>query len=473
MPEQRSRLSNGACRLSAIARARHAIFACASTVTVLVLVTAATKANGRFPERLVGHGGPIMAISVDVAGSRVLTGSFDYSLILRALDGGEDDVLHRLFGHEAAVNDVAFVPGTDRAVSVSDDGSFAVWDLTAGRLLKRFPDKPDKVLDVAVSGDGQYAAAARWDGTARVFDLNGLSEISRCEGHHGNVNAVAFSADGATLYTAAYDGVVRAFETATGKERAQIHRHGWGVNVLTRVDDVLVFGGLDGTLAKVDIRTGETTELAEAERPFLSLGVSADGSRLAAGSGDGHIRVFSTADWTVLEDYSTAYGPVWGLAFADLAGRNLYYSGLDDFAILWQVSPRRPFDQPKGIFPRRFQLTDDMSSGERQFQRKCSVCHTLQKDGKNRAGPTLYGLFGRKAGSLPGYPYSDSLRSADITWNEDTIARLFDDGPDIVTPGSKMPLQRLKNIEDRDALIAFLKQATDPKNRQSQGDMGQ
>ena len=109
-----------------------------------------------------------------------------------------------------------------------------------------------------------------------------------------------------------------------------------------------------------------------------------------------------------------------------------------------------------------------MSTGERQFQRKCSICHTLKKEGENRAGPTLYRLFGRKAGSLPDYPYSDSLLNADIIWDEETIARLFDDGPDIVTPGSKMPLQRLKNIEDRDALIAFLKHATDPKAKQSE-----
>ena len=305
------------------------------------------------------------------------------------------------------------------------------------------------------------------------IDLQSLSEVARCEGHRGSVNAVAFSEDGRVLYTAAYDGAIRAFDTETGKEKAQIHRSGWGVNVLVRIGNVLVFGGLDGTLARVDVTSGQVAELVKSDRPFLSLALSADGTRLAAGSGDGHIRVFSTADWMVLEDYKTPYGPVWGLAFADRAGGSLYHTGLDDFAILWPVTPRRPFDQPKGVFPRRFQLTEDMSVGERQFQRKCSVCHTLEKDGKNRAGPTLFGVFGRRAGSLPGYPYSDSLRNADITWNEETIGKLFGDGPDILTPGSKMPIQRLKNIEDLDALIAFLQQATDPNNQTSKGDSDQ
>ncbi|HSM39761.1 MAG TPA: c-type cytochrome [Afifellaceae bacterium] len=430
-------------------------------------------AAGTLPAKLAGHGGPIMAVAVDPASKRVLTASFDYSIIFHNLTTGGETIVHRLFGHEAAVNDVAFVPGSDLAISVSDDGSFAIWDLEKGSLVKRFTDTPDKVLDLDVSDDGRLAAIARWDGTARVFSISEQREIARLEGHRGNVNAVAFSADAATLYTASYDGTIRAWDLADAKEKAMVHDHGWGVNVLARHAGALVFGGLDGTLARVDIASRESVEMAKSDRPVLSLNLSADGSRLAAGFGDGHIRIFRTEDWSALEDYDTAYGPVWGLDFADAGGNNLYHSGLDDFAILWQVDPRKPFDRPQGVYPRRFQMTADMSVGERQFQRKCSVCHTLERDGGNRAGPTLYKLFGRKAGSVPGYPYSDSLRNSGIVWTEQTVAKLFDEGPDIITPGSKMPLQRLKNIEDRDALIAFLKTATDPEAGFRQGDIGQ
>jgi cytochrome c len=224
----------------------------------------------------------------------------------------------------------------------------------------------------------------------------------------------------------------------------------------------LAFGGLDGTIAHIDLETGSVHVLGKAERPVLSLGLSADGGRLAAGDGDGRIRVFNTPDWALAEEYSNPNGPVWGLAFADLDGKTVYHSGLDDFAVLWQVEPRQPFEPPRTVFPRRFQISADMGPGERQFQRKCSVCHTLDKDDRNRAGPTLFGVFGRKAGTLPGYPYSEGLRKSDIVWNEETIARLFDHGPDVVTPGTKMPIQRLKSPADRDALIAFLKTATAP-----------
>jgi cytochrome c len=445
-----------------------AVRASAYLVSLLAPVThgAAFAQAEPLPETLTGHGGPVMAIEIDPETRQALTASFDYSVMLWSLEGEAGKVEERLIGHNAAVNDVAFVPHSRRAVSVSDDGSAIIWDLATGTALKRLQGTPDKVVDVAVSADGRFAAIARWDDTARLIDLQSTEEVRRFEGHHGNVNAVAFGADGGTLYTGSYDGTIRAWDLATGAERGVVHDHGWGVNALLVVDETLVFGGLDGTLARVSPVTGETVELAHPDAPVLSLTVTADGSRIAAGFGDGTIRVFAVATWTLLEEYDNVYGPVWGLAFADAAGTSLYHTGLDDFAAFWRVQPRKPFEEPKSRFPRRFQVRADTDAGRLQFQRKCSVCHTLEADGKNRAGPTLYGIFGRKAGSLPGYPYSDGLKNSDIVWTEETIAELFDHGPDVVTPGSKMPLQRMTDEQARDDLIAFLKQATMPEGVQ-------
>ena len=103
-----------------------------------------------------------------------------------------------------------------------------------------------------------------------------------------------------------------------------------------------------------------------------------------------------------------------------------------------------------------------MSNGELQFARKCSVCHTLNADGKRRAGPTLFEVFGRRAGTLEGYPYSNALLNSDIVWDAESIGRLFSDGPDVVLPGTKMPIQRMKNRQDREDLISYLEQMTKP-----------
>jgi cytochrome c len=76
------------------------------------------------------------------------------------------------------------------------------------------------------------------------------------------------------------------------------------------------------------------------------------------------------------------------------------------------------------------------------------------------AGPSLHGIFGRRMGSLAGYPYSPRLARGDITWTPETVADLFTRGPDVVTPGTTMPVQRLGDPAAMAALIRFLEVAT-------------
>jgi cytochrome c len=92
--------------------------------------------------------------------------------------------------------------------------------------------------------------------------------------------------------------------------------------------------------------------------------------------------------------------------------------------------------------------------------RACVACHTLSPDEGNRAGPTLAGIFGRRIASLPGYRFSEPLKTLDIVWTPETVAKLFEVGPAAYTPGTKMPEQTIGSAEDRDALVKFLEKAT-------------
>jgi len=69
-------------------------------------------------------------------------------------------------------------------------------------------------------------------------------------------------------------------------------------------------------------------------------------------------------------------------------------------------------------------------------------------------------VFGRRIGTLDGYPYSEALRKLDIVWSAETIGKLFELGPEEFTPGTKMPLQKMTDRAQRDALIAYLEVAT-------------
>lgn len=431
-------------------------------VPALLILCLASSQAGAWPDRLEGHGGPVRGIAVSVDRSELLSASFDYAIIHRGLAATDSPILHRLFGHEAAVNDVEFVPGRPLALSGSDDGSVGIWDLDEGALVTRFRDTGDKILDVTVSDDGAVAASAGWDQTARVYDLESLTERAVMRGHDGNVNTVALAGEGNILYSGSYDGTVRQWNARSGEQLRIILKHGWGVNIVRVLPDEthLLYGAVDGASGIVDIASGEVVaEFEPFAGPVLAAAIDTKHRLAAIGSATGHLRVYRLDDWALIHEYSTAYGPIWSVDFAP-DGMAIYRAGLDDFVSLVSLEPGAPLDVAETDFPRRFQLTDDMDPGERQFARKCSVCHTLTPDDANRAGPTLYGVFGRRVGTLPDYPYSDALKNSDIIWTEETISRLFDHGPDIVLPGTKMPVQRLKDPGELAALVAFLKRAT-------------
>ena len=95
-----------------------------------------------------------------------------------------------------------------------------------------------------------------------------------------------------------------------------------------------------------------------------------------------------------------------------------------------------------------------IEEGRAGFRNICATCHTSEPN-KNRIGPSLYGVIGRRAGSAPGFDYSDAMRRAQVTWSEDTLDRYLSD-PKSFVPGNKMPYLGVKNAEQRKDIISYL-----------------
>jgi cytochrome c len=86
----------------------------------------------------------------------------------------------------------------------------------------------------------------------------------------------------------------------------------------------------------------------------------------------------------------------------------------------------------------------------------CAYCHSSTPGGMHKVGPNLYGVFGRKAASAPGYDYSTALRESDLVWDEASL-EAFLRSPSSVVPGSKM-VNATVDPARRAAVIAYLKQ---------------
>ena len=106
------------------------------------------------------------------------------------------------------------------------------------------------------------------------------------------------------------------------------------------------------------------------------------------------------------------------------------------------------------------QAEGDAALGQKTFKKKCMACHTVDKGGKKKVGPNLYGIVGRAAGTAEGFKYSDGMVESGLTWDEATLDKYLTKPKDVV-PKTRMIFAGLKKENDRADVIAYLKSLAD------------
>ena len=103
-------------------------------------------------------------------------------------------------------------------------------------------------------------------------------------------------------------------------------------------------------------------------------------------------------------------------------------------------------------------LAQDASAGKAQFLTSCGVCHSVEPGASPRQGPGLDGVFGRAAGTVPGFKYSDALKAGGWVWDEATLDPWMENAQ-AVHPGTTMNY-RQRDPDKRQAILGFLKTLT-------------
>lgn len=387
--------------------------------------------------------------------------------------------LARLRGHDGPVRAIAVTPDGARAVSAGFDSRVVIWDLAAGAAAQLVRPHESPATAVAASAVSTFASADQ-NGRVAIWRLGAQPRL--VDAHRGPISALAATPDGTAFLSVGWDGALRRVDVDSGAVTT-LSPEGPPLSGVCAQGEEAVILGSDGAARWIS-RLGARTGAASAGAPALSL--ACDGDQVFAGLADGRVlritreggatptlmldapvsalaaragRVAAAdaagaarlSDRGGTRDLTTPRGePIWGLAFA---GDELLAAGHDglvrryDLASGRESAPSEPLSEEAPVA-----LRDH--PGARVFE-ACRACHSL-RPGEHRAGPTLAGVVGRRVAGAPGYVYSEALRRLDFEWSGETLARLFEIGPAAMTPGSKMPEQRVPDPAERAALIDYI-----------------
>ncbi len=406
------------------------------------------------PSELRGHGGPVRALAALGSGASLVTGGFDSALIVwQRATGSAQRVLRH---HASTINAVVALPGNCFA-SGGEDGDIALWcgdQSTPTRVLK---GHQAPITSLAVAPDGSLLASTSFDRTVKVWPLTSNDPPRTFEAGSAPINAVAFLRDRAAIVIGSYDGMlaIQAFDATLAPRPLSL---GVPINALAVAPDGhIVLAGADGHVRRLTADLQPIADLDIGSGPLTTLAVSPDGTQIATAGMRTQVTLIDVASGKTAFEILGPGLPVWTLAFSP-DGRELYTGGQDRTVRRWAAATGKPAGRDMAVSPAAT-LPFPNERGAELF-RACVACHGVTPADTNRAGPTLAGLIGRRIATAPGYAYSEALKGMDITWTRETVAQLFTVGPNVYTPGTKMPEQTLTSPADRDALTAWLAKAT-------------
>jgi hypothetical protein len=293
---------------------------------------------------LRGHEYTVSSVAFSPDGSRIVSGSWDWTL--RLWDAKTSQPIGEpLRGHEYTVSSVAFSPDGGRIVSGSLDNTLRLWDARTGEPIGTpLRGHEDAVLSIAFSPDGSRIVSGSDDNSLRLWDARTGEPIGKpLHGHGGAVWSVAFSPDGSRIVSGSGDKTLRLWDAKTGQSIGPLlrgHENPVYSVVFSPDGSRILSGSNDKTVRLWDVRSSQPIgePLRGHEGSVSCVAFSPDASRIVSGSDDNTLRLWDAESCKLIGEPLRGHeGPVTSVAFSPDGSRIV--SGSDDNTLrLWDAS---------------------------------------------------------------------------------------------------------------------------------------
>jgi WD40 repeat protein len=272
-----------------------------------------TTVDPRERNVLRGHELPVTSVGWTHDGRRVITAGQDGTARVWAVHGGEPLVMS---DPGRTLHAAELDPGEALLLTASEDGVARLWNAASGALLRELRGHEGPVLAAEFSPDGRWIATGSIDRTVRLWRTDGTGSPTVLRGHAGAVTGLAWMPDGSAVVSAsAWDGTIRVWDRGGGDAVQLFQADRPVIRPAVAPDGALLVAEQDGLLRRFRRSGLELPPLPSPPEGLLSAVSSADGHRLALGSSDGSVRVYTRGAGAEPLLFREHDGPVDALAF--------------------------------------------------------------------------------------------------------------------------------------------------------------
>ncbi|KIK36664.1 hypothetical protein CY34DRAFT_499139 [Suillus luteus UH-Slu-Lm8-n1] len=256
----------------------------------------------------------------------------------------------KMRGHTEPVRGVVHLPGGQRIITCSLDGSLRLWDLESSAQIGkdwRVGTFHVKLRSIALSPNGKIVASGGDDGKVRLWNVKMRKVVAKSRGRAGIVSALCWSADGERLASGSWDGTARIWDIDSGKHVLTIktgHIRAWAVMYSPDLSKLATGGYKENAVKIWDAKTGELLNTFEHNTIVRCLAWTSDGKKFISNAFD-QIRIFDTATWqqiAILEGHALSVTAI-SLSPND---RLLASASSDKTARLWNLDTNLPVGPP-------------------------------------------------------------------------------------------------------------------------------